>query len=297
VLDALDEFGIVGTWAFVGHLFFAQCEPCTICPILDWQQKYPSFSDIYQSAHPLWYGADLLASVRSRPTPHEIAFHGYTHSVFDEAQMTTANATTEIQEWQRLGKRHAITPRSVVFPRNKVGHLDLLRQAGFTSYRGEERLPAVCTLPVIGRFFRRFYYTVAAVHTPPVYEGRVDQSGLVNLPASRWIFGFNRRADWLLDHAGLHQLRIHKMAAAIPQAAQQHKIVHFWAHPYEFRTRRDVDKLRYLLERAAIEIDKGHLQSVGMATLADIIQRRNGVAAKCPAQSSPVLNPLADKGG
>lgn len=275
ILDVLDEFGIIGTWAFVGHLFFTQCEECTVCPILSWQGNYPAFDAIYNSAHPLWYGADILAQVRSRATPHEIAFHGYTHSIFDEAQMSAEAATVEIAEWMRLGARNGIVPRSVVFPRNKVGHLDLLCDAGFTCYRGEETMPTVCTLPLIGRFFRRFYYTTAAFAIPPRYDGWIDSSGLVNLPSSRWLFGVDRRLEQLLDRCGFPYARVRKMARAIRAAADERKIVHFWAHPYEFRTQREVDKLRFLLAHAAEEIEQGRLYSIGMADMAEMVLHGN----------------------
>jgi peptidoglycan/xylan/chitin deacetylase (PgdA/CDA1 family) len=267
ILDLLDEYGIVGTWAFVGHLFYEACEACEICPILAWKERYRSFDYIYENDHPLWYGPDLLERVRSRAIPHELAFHGYTHRIFDERSMPREEAALEIQEWLRLAERKEITPETVIFPRNCVGHLDLFTGAGFICYRGEEAMPAFYRWPVIGRVFRRLYYYLAAVSAPPIYTPQREASGLVNLPSSRWLFGFNRRGDRLLDALNLSTLRLRKMASGIRAAAREGKVIHIWAHPYEFRSEKDLNRLRYLLHHAAEEIAAGRMRSIGMADL------------------------------
>jgi hypothetical protein len=267
ILDLLDEFGIVGTWAFVGHLFYEACEGCEICPILDWKDQHRSFDFIYEKDHPLWYGADLLERVRSRAIAHEIAFHGYTHRIFDEKSMSREDANIEIQEWLRLARRHQIRPETVIFPRNRVGHLDLFSEAGFICYRGEEPMPGRYRWPIIGSVFRRLYYYLSVLSSPPIYTPRSEASGLVNLPSSRWIFGFNRRADTLLDALNLSTLRLRKIASGIHAAAREGKVIHVWAHPYEFRTEKDLDRLRYLLHHAAEEIAAGRMRTIGMADL------------------------------
>src|SRR3990172_3955205 len=76
LLDILDEFNIVATWALVGHLFYEKCEKCDLCPILEWQGKYRSFEQIYETNAPLWYGADVVETLLARGGRHEIAFHG-----------------------------------------------------------------------------------------------------------------------------------------------------------------------------------------------------------------------------
>jgi hypothetical protein len=41
-----------------------------------------------------------------------------------------------------------------------------------------------------------------------------------------------------------------------------------WAHPGEFQTEKDFEKLRYLFESVSTQVRKGLLQSIGMADLA-----------------------------
>ena len=273
ILELMAEYGIVGTWALVGHLFYQQCEECKVCPILEWQGKYGSFEEVYQTDKSLWYGIDAIAPLLAQRDKHELAFHGYTHEIFDEASMGREQAQIEIQEWKRASQRENVIPKSVIFPRNRIGHLDLFEQEGFVSYRGEE--PA----SLWSKFGRLYPYLKTVDHitnlsTPPIYSFEdCCEGGLVNLPSSQNFFGFNRRVELTLDAMNLHKIRIRRMVKSIRQAAKTKKIVHIWSHPWEFQTDKDFEKLRLIFESAAIEIEHNRMQSVGMSQLAETIQQ------------------------
>jgi hypothetical protein len=275
LLDVLDEFGIVATWAIVGHLFHAKCEECDICPIMDWKGKYRSFEDVYGTSNPLWYGADLIETLVTRGSQHEIAFHGYTHKIFDENAMSEEEARIEIQEWLRVAKRKGVVPQTAIFPRSKIGYLNILKEAGFICYRGEKVMPRTYSLPLIGKLLNRVDL-VLQVFPPQVYEPRVEYSGLVNLPSSQWLFRINRKVEMILDSLDLHNLRIRTIVRGVKKAAQEKKVIHLWAHPFEFQTRKDFEKLRYLLGYVSYEMVKGRIQSVGMADLARIALEQHG---------------------
>lgn len=268
LLDVFDEFNITATWAVVGHLFHERYQAGDAYPSMDWNGRYPVFERLYKNSSPLLYGADIIDTLLTRGSRHEIAFHGYTHKVLSERAMSKEEARAEIVEWLRVSKRKNIVPRTVIFPRNKIGHLDLFNEYGFLCYRGEELMPKAYSLPLAGRVFRRLYHYLAALSTPLVYECKVDSSGLVNLPSSRWLFGLNRRVEWVLDSLNLHHFRIRQLIKGVEKAAVGKKIIHIWAHPHEFQTNKDIEKLRYLLGYVADEVSKGRMQSVGMAALA-----------------------------
>jgi peptidoglycan/xylan/chitin deacetylase (PgdA/CDA1 family) len=300
LLDILDEFGIVATWAVVGHLFYKKCEACDICPILNWKGRYQSFEEVYKTEKPLWYGADIIETLLTRGSRHEIAFHGYTHRVLDQDTASAKEARTEIQEWLRVSKRKNITPRTVIFPRNKIGYLDMFKEYGFICYRGEELTPEVYSLPLIGSVFRRFYCYLSALSVPQVYELKLDPSGLVNFPSSRWLFGFNRQAERILDSLNLYNLRIRNVVKGVKKAAVEKKIIHIWAHPYEFCTRKDIEKLRCVLDCVSDEMSRGRIQSIGMADLAQkaLEQQRNRIQDSdgIREQAKCLLHPLTDNG-
>lgn len=267
LLEIFDEFNIVATWAVVGHLFYEKCENCEICPVLEWKDKYRSFEEIYKTDNQLWYGLDVIDLLQTKGARHEIAFHGYTHKVFSESRMTEQEAVIEIKEWKRLASKRNITPYSVVFPRNRAGHLKAFKEAGYICYRGDELHPKDYKIPVIGKVLN-LVDLILQIRTPQVYELKVDDMGLINLPSSRWLFGMNRNVEFILDALNLHLLRIHKMVKAVKTAARDGKIIHIWAHPEEFKTEKDFEKLRFLLSSVSDEIKKGALHSIGMAELA-----------------------------
>jgi hypothetical protein len=271
ILDLMDEFGIVGTWAIVGHLLYEGCEECEVCPILDWKGKYHTFEEVYGTRDPLWYGPDILQMILSRNAGHEVAFHGYSHKYFD--QLSEADAWVEIQEWLRLARRWNIVPRTVIFPQGRIQHLKLFREAGFFCYRGKEVRHPVLSAPVVGKMLNKVNLALPFL-TPQSFQVSIDPSGLVNLPSSYWLFRTNRSVESILDRLGAPKLRLRPAARAIRRGASRSEVFHLWAHPHEFRTERDFDKLRYLLGHVADEVEGGRLVSVTMADLARQVIRR-----------------------
>lgn len=267
ILDLFNEFEITGTWGLVGHLFHPQCVHCEVCPVMAWKGKYRSFDQIYDTDHPLWYWADLVDYLRASEIPQEIAFHGYTHEVFDERSMSEEQARIEIQEWLWLARAQSIVPKAIIFPRDRVGHLDVFKAADFICYRSDVQMPIYFRTKYGGSLVKSIDH-ILGLSTPPVYSLEIQPSGLVDIPTSQHIFAFNRRLETLLDAVSLHTLRLRRIVKAIRKAAAEQKIVHIWAHPWEFRTEKDFEKLRYLLSHAAEQIHAGRMRSIGMTELA-----------------------------
>lgn len=271
ILDMLDEFDLIATWAVVGHLFYENCEQCEICPVLEWKGKYPSYDQIYDTSSPLWYGADIMKILMQRSWRHEIAFHGYTHRIFNEKNLNRQEARIEILEWLRVTQRMKVDhPRTVVFPRNQVGFLDLFKEFGFVCYRGDELLPRdYYSIPFLGKLLNRIDL-VMQFRTPQVYKVSPNPSGLINLPASRGLFMINRNFDLLLDHLNLSSFHIQRIIKGVEKAANEKKVIHLYAHPFEFRSERDFDKLRTLFESVAQQVKGNRLRSISMSSLARI---------------------------
>lgn len=273
LLDILDEFHITATWAVVGHLFYEHCEHCERCPFREWDGDSPAFEMVYDSAHPLWYGADVVDTLLARGSRHELAFHGYTHRVFDESQMTAEEARFEIQEWLRLASRKGIVPKTVIFPRNLVGHLDLFKEAGFICFRGEKVMHPIYYVPLLGKILNRIDLKLQ-FFAPQAYDPSLDATGMVNLHESQWLFRIDRRIENILDAGHFHNFRIRHMAKAVEHAGRYRRVIHIWAHPYEFRTNQDFEKLRFLFGHVANQVDSGRLRSVSMAELAETVLKQ-----------------------
>ena len=268
LLRILDEFGIVATWALVGHLMYEECESCTVCPVMDWKGKYSSFEAVYGTKDPLWYAKDVVDSLTTRAIGHEIAFHGYTHRVFDDT-MNIDGARLEVEEWLRVAERRNITPRAAVFPRNRVGHLGVFEQAEFLCYRGPQIMHPTYYVPVIGKILNRLDLLLQYL-PPQIYELESEPGAMVNLPSSAWLFRIDRRIERILDAMNLHKWRLRGIVGAIQRAADDGKVLHLWAHPHEFRTEKDFEKLRHILGTVSEHVASGKLISIGMSALARI---------------------------
>lgn len=265
LLDLMAEFGISATWAITGHLFYEKCEECASCPVLDLRGQDFGFEEIWRARGSLWYGADIVDKVLGSSSGHEIACHGYTHRFFD--RLSREQARLEIEEWLRLAKRRNILPQTVVFPQDRIGHLELFQEAGFICYRGRDVRHPALSIPFLGKVLYRMNRLLPLL-IPQVYEIRMDSKELVSIPSSQWLFRFDRRMEQSLDSLHLQNLRFQATVKGIEKAAQEKKVIHLWAHPHEFRTERDLEKLRFLFGRYARLAKEGRLQSITMADLA-----------------------------
>jgi hypothetical protein len=228
LLDILDEFKIIATWAIVGHLFLSRCEECEICPIMKWKGKYQSFAQIHRTSKPLWYGADIVDTLLTRGVKHEIAFHGYSHEVFDEKTMS--------------------------------------KDQGFICFRSDEELPILHRPLYLGSIIKTIDH-ILSISTPLVYDLSIVPPGLVSHRQSQHLFGFNRRIEKMLDLLNLHTLRIRRVVKGLKKAAEEKKILHIWAHPWEFRSEQDFEKLRHIFDHVSDEVSRGRIRSVAMADL------------------------------
>ena len=133
LLNLFKKHNIPATWAVVGHLFLDHCECEDGIPHKD----MPRFKDDWYSTDPctdiqkdpLYYGRDIVDKILSNRIEHEIGYHSFSHVVFSECSRKVAEA--EIKMVNKLAKEFGITLKSFVFPENKVGHIDVLRENGF----------------------------------------------------------------------------------------------------------------------------------------------------------------------
>lgn len=270
LLALFREYEIEATWCVVGQLLHQDSNDHY--PYF-WRGKYPEFEALYDAKHPLLFGPDVIETLLNE-RQHEIGFHGYTHRPFSARFMEQADAQWEIEQWLEVASSWDITPSTVIFPRNKVAYLELFKTYNFTTYRGEEVQPLSHHLPIIGRGFRRFNEELALVIPPMSFSVEEDTIGLVNIPSSRWLFGFNHTLDRMLNSAGLTLLRVYQIIEGIKQAVRNGQVVHIWAHPYEFRTDADFEKLEFILQYVRKAVKTGKMQSITMKNLAEAIKAK-----------------------
>jgi peptidoglycan/xylan/chitin deacetylase (PgdA/CDA1 family) len=223
----LDQHGIRATAAFVS---------CFAAPPEAVRAQLPLIEQMAEQV-PSWFSAILPAVREDRwngwngrahfqrlsSRGHEMAWHGATHLCL--ADQTPAEVVQlELRLLQALRPELGPdVPVSVVFPRNEVGHLDLLAAAGFQVYR--MRPPGGLRGRVIG-LAREWNMLERASHQRP----QVIQ-GWAALPCGLFL-NWPRGARAMVPVA----VTVQRWRAMLRDAARTGRDVHMWFHPHNLVT-------------------------------------------------------------
>jgi peptidoglycan/xylan/chitin deacetylase (PgdA/CDA1 family) len=235
LLGLLEEYEVAATWYVLGHVLLPSCRrvngvahPEIVRPRHswvggDWFGHDPCGDE---DSHPTFYGRRLVEKILACRVTQEIGSHSFSHVIFGDRGCSLETAASEIQASLEAASELGLKPRSFAFPRNRAGHLDLVRDLGFSSYRGpgprwyenRERAGPVSRLAHLLDF-------VLATPPPLVLPARTPE-GLVNLPGSMVFFPMHgaRRALPL-------SRRVRRAVKGLEAAARERKVFHLWFHP------------------------------------------------------------------
>jgi peptidoglycan/xylan/chitin deacetylase (PgdA/CDA1 family) len=235
LLSLLEEFEIPATWCILGHLFLPGCRrsggrahPEIVRPHHawvdgDWLQHDPCTNE---ARAPLFYGRSLVEQIRACRVPQEIGSHSFSHVIFSDRGCSRDAAASELRASVEAAGDLGLELRSFTFPRNGVGHLDLLPQFGFTNYRG----PAPCWYerrqpPTALQRLARLWSVLAAAE-PPVVAPAQAAHGLVNVPASM-IYSPRHGPR---RHIPVSR-RVRRARKGLDAATRAGRVFHLWFHP------------------------------------------------------------------
>jgi hypothetical protein len=219
----------------VGHLFLDSCAPVEgvkhpeiVRPShgwveRDWFAHDPAGSE---ESDPIFYGRRLVEKICACPVPQDIGCHSFSHVIFGDPGCSRETAESELAECVRLADERDIRLRSFAFPRNIVGHLDVLEKHGFACYRGPE--PVWWERPRVPHMLKRLGHLadVLTARRPPVVAPQQTLDGLWNVPGSMMFFpmhGFRRYIPG--------SLRVKRAVKGLDRAARERKLFHLWCHP------------------------------------------------------------------
>lgn len=272
VLDAMARHGISATWAVVGHLFLDECEPVDGRPhpeIVrpeypwlpgDWYGLDPAAST---ATDPTWYGPDLVQAIRDCPVPQEIGSHSFGHLIAGERGCSADAFRSDVEAAKRVGGEL----RSFVYPRNSIGHLDVLAEQGFTAFRG----PMPDRFPHLSGWRRSLVSQIDRVVPLPSasVQPRV-QGTLVDVPQT-----------YLLDPGSTTARRLGTAAWArlarrrLRHAIRTTSLCHLWFHTHNFSGHRERARraMELVFAEARRHIDAGRLTNPTMGEVAEELLR------------------------
>jgi len=278
LLELFVEFDISATWCILGHLFLEKCSsengvkhPEIVRPQHRWHPEDWFVHDHSENAEiaPNFYGRDLVEKIRDCRVAQEIGSHSFSHVIFGDDGCSPETAQSELAECLKLAREMDIEMSSFVFPRNKIGHLDLIRNAGFECYRGVE--PNWFEKSPYPSRFRRMMRMLDVLRAakPPVVLPEREESGLWNIPGSAMYFPMHgiRRYVPL-------GLRTKRSIKGLDAAAQEKKIFHFWFHPTNMadEPQKMFAGLRKVLEHADALRQKGRLKIAPMKEIISLLK-------------------------
>jgi len=254
LVPLLEEYDIPVTWATVGHLFLERCErgadgrahPQMPRPIMatrramarwigDWYAHDPCTD---YRLDPLWYCPDLIRLILGSRVCHEIASHSFSHISFLAQNSTPDLVEQEIAQCQAAMSPFGLSPRSLVYPYNHMGHhyAPLLARLGLTCVRHRD--------PVI----RLSYPERLACGIYKLYES-------MNL----------RRPKY---YSYIDKVRIF-----LDEAIQRHAAYHIWFHPSDPTELFQVE-FPAIIQEIAVRRREGQLWVTTMADLAAYCEAR-----------------------
>ena len=272
LLELFAEFEVSATWCTVGHLFLRECadhhgvkHPQIVRPnhawvSNDWFAHDPCGDE---SSEPVFYGRSLIEKILACRVPQELGCHTFSHAIFGDPGCSKATARTELAECVKLARQMGVEMRSFVFPRNRVGHLDVLQEFGFTCYRSREPQWYERWPEAVKRAGHLFNVLVAT--EPPVSLPQLDEGGLWHTPASMLYFPMkgNRR------HFVPVSVRVKRARKGLDAAVKRKRVFHLWFHPTDMAE--EIDRmfagLRSILEYARTLRARGDIETLPMGAL------------------------------
>jgi peptidoglycan/xylan/chitin deacetylase (PgdA/CDA1 family) len=275
LLGLLEAYEIPATWCVLGHLMLGSCarvngrkHPEIVRPQHSWHPDDWFVHDPCgdEEGFPVFYGRSLVEALRECPVAQEIGCHGFSHAVFGDPGCSRETAETEVRACVRTARDLGIELRSFAFPRNRVGHLDVLRQHGFTSFRGPEPTwHGGGTGGGTGALRRAGHLAdvLSARRPPTTLPARVG--GLINLPASMAYFPM---------HGGRRHIpvsrRVTRIRKGIEDAVGRRRLFHIWFHPTNLAHETDamLGGLEAVFRDVADRRDRRELEVLSMGGLA-----------------------------
>ena len=272
ILRLFDKYEIPATWAVVGHLFLEECDGKHEDHPLgkEWFERDPG-GDVEEN--PNWFGSDLIKEISDAKVDHEIGCHSFSHIEFDS--VSREGIEWELENCLEAAKRMGIDLESFVFPRNRVGHRDLLKKYGFVSYRGNEppswydRL-SLQRRGLITNNIRRggkFLDFTTFRTKPSIVEPVIDDYGLVNIPASLDVYCFEGKAREISEKF-IGDPVVSKIKKGLDYITENNGILHLWFHPNNLTQEKDLDRLVKICKYVNRKKEKGSLKVKTMKEVA-----------------------------
>lgn len=242
LLKLFAEFNIAATWAIVGFLFAQNRK--------ELQQFYPAVRPQYKKGSlspyseivgenevddPLHYAYEIIQEIKNARR-QEIATHTFSHYYCLEEGQTQEAFAADLDSALCLARMKGLDIKTIIFPRHQYNreYDQVLLEKEILCYRGNERHYIYQVEgPGHNSFCKRLYMhldsylNLSGKHLFS-WQEIVQQSGLCNIPASRFLRPVGN------SRSLLSRRKFQRIVQALEEAARLNKIFHLWWHPHNF---------------------------------------------------------------
>jgi glycosyltransferase involved in cell wall biosynthesis/peptidoglycan/xylan/chitin deacetylase (PgdA/CDA1 family) len=269
LLDLFERYEIGATWAVVGGLLLGSQGRRERHAWLagDHFADIPT-GDSVTSPH--WYAEDVLEWLRHHPVPQEIGCHTLTHQFVDPGPEGREALREDLRRFRQLfDELYLEQPTTFIFPKARMGHLDVLAEEGFRCIRGPESkwfesLPGEWVPAAL-----RLADARLAVR-PKVGAPERLPDGLWMIPSSQFYSPFLSVGRYVSVEA-----RVRKALKGLRHAARRKGVYHLWTHPFNLgvRTGELLGGMERILQEAQRLRAEGVLEILTMGDIAARMER------------------------
>lgn len=243
LLDLLDNYEVSATWAIVGHLMLRECngKHRSHPSPRNWFARDPGGEATSDS---LWFAPDLVNQVQNAAVDHELGSHSFSHVPFGRSDVSTPMLNAELERHRSIAEEWNESLESFVFPRNDVANIDLLAAHDFTCYRGRSPNQWYDGSPL--QRPGKAVDLVTGGSGPPIVTPSVEEHGIINIPASLDLFGFEGIARRVVESVTGDPI-VEAARRGITAAEEGSGVFHGWLHPNNITEQADIDRLKTIL--------------------------------------------------
>ena len=245
------KYKIKATFAFVGMFTltekergrYAELSRDVVCNGENWYKHYRLSQKAGETEG--WFCPEAWDIVSQ--TDHEIASHGFSHVPYSGGNVDRKDLAFDISAAMQVAKDKGQDIKTFIYPRNRIGHQDLLREAGLLSYRE--------LLPPKGKV-KSLLSELNIIENSQ--KNMSAHGGLQRIPSG---YFFNWRSGprkYVPQRATLMRWK-----SILNHAAKTGDVAHLWLHPHNLITAPDtMNVLKDVVHYAAKLQDAGQMQSV-----------------------------------
>jgi hypothetical protein len=246
LLELFDRYQVAATWAMVAAILDRGSGQARPGPLA------------------CWYAPDIVERIVKARAGHEIGSHGGRHIYF--ADVADAPARDDLAFAAEVHRANGLPFRSFVFPRNAIGHLGAVAEAGLRTFRGPDAGWAGAARRAGRRIGQAVNLADKMLPVPPPAVTATKSGGLVDIPGSMLLLGRNGPRRFILPAVTRAKLRM-----GLARARRSGGTFHLWFHPSNFYYRRDeqLDTIAWFLAHAADEAARGRIEIRTMGAFAE----------------------------